>query len=1009
MQNWLRRWFRVGQDHKRPRRPGRPSLEGLEDRCLLAAPVIDPINFTPLNIPAKKTLFVPITATDTDGNPLTYMVSSSNAQVSVTARNNPHPYLKLSVAGFGDMVFQLFDDLTPMTVGIVSGLVKSEFYNGLIFHRVVPNFVIQGGDPNGNGSGGPGFQFGDEFNPSAIFSGNGQLAMANSGKDTNGSQFFVTVGPQRFLDFNHTIWGQLVRGFDVLSRIDQVQTDSNNKPLTPVVITSATIIQDTTDTVLSLSTTATTGSSTITVTASDGKGGTSTQMFTVQVVADVDSNSQPVNDPAILGPVSSVVTPVNTPVNINLTSTDLENDPPQFEAIVQGNNTQVTAAVNGNVVTVTPTGGFTGPVQILVGVKDQGATSRGSTSDPFDTELITVGVGDQQIVATAMPVSATEGAPSNTVTVATFIDQDPNPVASDFTASINWGDDHVSAGTVTLGSGGMLTVTGTNTYKEAGTFPVKVTINDRLGATATTTSTATVADAALTAQGVAVSAGGGVPLTNVLVATFTDNDPNGMVSDYAATINWGDGTSTTGTVTAGSNNVFSVTGSHTYSTQGNFTLTTTVNDVNTAGDVPGNVTSATTMATVQQAIATTTALTVSPSSTTIFGQPVVLTATVSAVTTGSGTPSGTVTFNDGSTILGTAPVDASGTATFTASALAAGTTHSLTAVFNGAGLFTGSTSPVVTQTVNQADATITVTASPNPATAGQSTTLTAIVAALPPGGGTPTGTVTFQDGTTSLGTVTLDSTGKATLQTSSLTAGAHMITVTYSGDKDFNAATSTALSLTVNSAPVGTNQSYVLQLYQDVLGRAADTQGLNSFTNALNNNTFTRAQIATAIAETDEARTHEIQNLYQTYLGRAADPTGLDLSLRFLKAGGPLQKLRTVILGSNEYFQTKSGSSNNTFLTNVYHDVLNRAVDPVGQSLGSQALASGTSTTRVAEAVLFSMEGEQDLVQNYYTQLLHRTADNVGINASTAALAHGVSDEKILIEIIKSDEYFNRS
>src|SRR5579871_5676836 len=102
MQNWLRRWFRVGQDHKRPRRPGRPSLEGLEDRCLLAAPVIDPINFTPLNIPAKKTLFVPITATDTDGNPLTYMVSSSNAQVSVTARNNPHPYLKLSVAAFAD-------------------------------------------------------------------------------------------------------------------------------------------------------------------------------------------------------------------------------------------------------------------------------------------------------------------------------------------------------------------------------------------------------------------------------------------------------------------------------------------------------------------------------------------------------------------------------------------------------------------------------------------------------------------------------------------------------------------------------------------------------------------------------------------------------------------------------------------------------------------------------------------------------------------------------------------
>src|SRR5437667_3426660 len=167
-------------------------------------------------------------------------------------------------------------------------------------------------------------------------------------------------------------------------------------------------------------------------------GGTFTQTFQVQVVADFDSNNQPVNDPPILGPVSSVVTPGNTPVNINLTSTDLENDPPQFEAIVQGNNPQVTATVVGNVVTITPTGGFTGSVQVLVGVKDQGATTRGSTGNPFDTQLITVGVGDQQIVATGLAVSASEGAVPTSTTVATFIDQDPNPVASDFTASINW-------------------------------------------------------------------------------------------------------------------------------------------------------------------------------------------------------------------------------------------------------------------------------------------------------------------------------------------------------------------------------------------------------------------------------------------------------------------------------------------------------------------------------------------------------------------------------------------
>src|SRR5262249_46207110 len=127
MQNWLRRWLRPGQDPKQQRRAYRPVVEGLEERCLLAAPVVDPINFTPLNIPTNKTLFVPVTATDADGNPLTYTAVSSNPLISVTPRNNPHSFLKLSVAGFGDMVFQLFDDLTPNTVAMISGLVKSEF------------------------------------------------------------------------------------------------------------------------------------------------------------------------------------------------------------------------------------------------------------------------------------------------------------------------------------------------------------------------------------------------------------------------------------------------------------------------------------------------------------------------------------------------------------------------------------------------------------------------------------------------------------------------------------------------------------------------------------------------------------------------------------------------------------------------------------------------------------------------------------------------------------------
>src|SRR5207237_3636763 len=123
----------------------------------------------------------------------------------------------------------------------------------LTFHRIKPGFVIQGGDPSGNGTGGPGFSFDDEFNSTAIYSGNGQLAMANAGKDTNGSQFFVTIGAQRALDFNHTIFGQLVRGFDVLNAIDAVPTNpTTDKPLTPVVITSAELVPDVSDAVVTL-------------------------------------------------------------------------------------------------------------------------------------------------------------------------------------------------------------------------------------------------------------------------------------------------------------------------------------------------------------------------------------------------------------------------------------------------------------------------------------------------------------------------------------------------------------------------------------------------------------------------------------------------------------------------------------------------------------------------------------------------------------------------------------
>jgi peptidyl-prolyl cis-trans isomerase A (cyclophilin A) len=151
----------------------------------------------------------------------------------------------------GNMVVKLFPDKAPKTVENFVGLAegtkeftdmksntktKRPFYDGLIFHRVIPSFMIQGGCPLGMGYGGPGYQFEDEFAKGLSFDKPGILAMANSGPATNGSQFFITVAPTAWLTGKHTIFGEIVDGMNVLNAISTTPTGQNDKPTTPVVI-----------------------------------------------------------------------------------------------------------------------------------------------------------------------------------------------------------------------------------------------------------------------------------------------------------------------------------------------------------------------------------------------------------------------------------------------------------------------------------------------------------------------------------------------------------------------------------------------------------------------------------------------------------------------------------------------------------------------------------------------------------------------------------------------------
>lgn len=165
-------------------------------------------------------------------------------------QNIPGVYAEFDTS-MGKIICRLFVDETPKTTANFVSLAEGKkeftdpssgksaqrpFYDGLIFHRVIPRFMIQGGDPTGTGRGGPGYRFEDEFNYSLRFDKPGRLAMANSGPNTNGSQFFITTAPTPWLDGRHTIFGQVIEGQDVVEKISNADRNNQDRPLQDIVI-----------------------------------------------------------------------------------------------------------------------------------------------------------------------------------------------------------------------------------------------------------------------------------------------------------------------------------------------------------------------------------------------------------------------------------------------------------------------------------------------------------------------------------------------------------------------------------------------------------------------------------------------------------------------------------------------------------------------------------------------------------------------------------------------------
>ncbi len=162
------------------------------------------------------------------------------------------------ITNLGEFVAHLFNDKTPVTtdnfIGLAEGTktfvdpesgqeAKRPYYDGIIFHRIIDGFMIQGGDPTGTGTGGPGYRFADEFHPSLRHDRPGILSMANAGPGTNSSQFFITLGPTPHLNDRHSVFGEVVQGIDVVSKIGKTPVNRQDRPVEDVVLQQVRIIR----------------------------------------------------------------------------------------------------------------------------------------------------------------------------------------------------------------------------------------------------------------------------------------------------------------------------------------------------------------------------------------------------------------------------------------------------------------------------------------------------------------------------------------------------------------------------------------------------------------------------------------------------------------------------------------------------------------------------------------------------------------------------------------------
>lgn len=414
------------------------------------APFLAPIE--DVTLLAGAPLHIPLDGYDPNGQKITYTVQvSGNSGVSAQVLGQTRS-LRINMEGYEDMIIRLFDNEVPRVTDAIAKLAEEGKYDGVIFHRVVDDFVIQGGDPTGTGLGDPSLpRFDDQFHFDLQHTSKGVVSMAKAGDDTNSSQFFITEVATRSLDFNHSIFGFLIEGDHVREAISELPNSGppNNTVQSNLApkMTSVEVFTDEENGLLRLKAApGTTGTATITVTATDADGNSTTRTFNVTVQEDT------FNGAPFLDDIPPITTRPNTPVSFQLPGRDVEGDPLIYAASIPTVSTTYQFNINQSTgqVTVTPPQDFVGTLELMVSVRQ---TTNSNTGDQFDTQLVTIQVTpDAPTSIDLLPNSDTGVASDDNITNATQLQFQVNGVRSGATVELFRGTQLIGTATVPAGA-----------------------------------------------------------------------------------------------------------------------------------------------------------------------------------------------------------------------------------------------------------------------------------------------------------------------------------------------------------------------------------------------------------------------------------------------------------------------------------------------------------------------------------------------------------------------------